>query len=229
MSVCFGNLCMCPSKPFLLSIVTPGYSICLSWHHRPLRILLCEWQCMCFTQFFRSIPGMYVFSCNLRELLRGEFLWSFKVAFTSSSYNHLSVRTEKRSPSGMALSHLRCQARERLRNRKMSLVTIHVLRLTSAVSLHPTCFFPSWSRAHSSLNPLIHLSCIPPPDPSIPLLLWSPPPSPESTSIFSDSNTQSEPQQTSPITLSPIRTPIKSHPKSPSNGLVKNSGEKEQR
>ncbi|XP_018937000.1 growth arrest-specific protein 2-like [Cyprinus carpio] len=72
----------------------------------------------------------------------------------------------------------------------------------------------------SSISP----PCPPPnPSPSPPL---APTPPPESTSIFSDSNTQSEPQQTSPSTPSPIRTPVKSTPPSPSNGLVKTSGKK---
>ncbi len=100
-------------------------------------------------------------------------------------------------------------------------------------SLSPSVFFasplpsPSTPPVFFPLDPepppVSTLSPISPPDlsPSPPL---APTPPPESTSIFS--NTQSEPQQTSPTTPSPIRTPIKSTPQSPSTGLVKTSGKK---
>ncbi|KAI2662633.1 Growth arrest-specific protein 2 [Labeo rohita] len=68
-------------------------------------------------------------------------------------------------------------------------------------------------------------SISPPPDPS-PSPPLAPTPPPESTSIFTDPNTQSEPQQTSPTPPSPIRTPVKSTPPSQSNSLVKTSGKK---
>ncbi|KAK9971686.1 hypothetical protein ABG768_025040 [Culter alburnus] len=60
----------------------------------------------------------------------------------------------------------------------------------------------------------------PPPDP-YPSSLLAPTPPPESTSISSDSNTPSEPQQTSPTPPSPIRTPVKSVPPSPTNSFGK--------
>lgn len=65
----------------------------------------------------------------------------------------------------------------------------------------------------------------PPPDPypSTPL---APTPPPESMSISSDSNTLSEPQQTSPTPPSPIRTPVKSMPPSPTNSFAKTNGKK---
>ncbi len=124
MSVCFGNLYMCPSKPFSFvhcyaqGTVYVWADIIGLWGFG-------VWMTMyVFHQFFRSIPGTCAcVSCNLRELLRGEFLWSFKVVYITSYPITISQsELNKCVPSGMALSHLRwSSSRERLRNRKMSL------------------------------------------------------------------------------------------------------------
>ncbi|XP_067297150.1 growth arrest-specific protein 2 isoform X2 [Pseudorasbora parva] len=78
----------------------------------------------------------------------------------------------------------------------------------------PPVFFPPDPEPPTISTP----SSISPPSPPL-----APTPPPESTSIFSDSNTQSEPQPTSP---SSIRTPVKSMPPSPKNGLAKTNGKK---
>ncbi|XP_026123214.1 growth arrest-specific protein 2 [Carassius auratus] len=102
-------------------------------------------------------------------------------------------------------------------------------------SLSPTMFFASPLPSPSTPPvffppdpeppPVSTPSSISPPNPS-PSPPLAPTPPPECTSIFSDSNTLSEPQQTPPRTPSPIRTPVKSTLPSPSNGLVKTSGKK---
>ncbi|XP_056103926.1 growth arrest-specific protein 2 [Rhinichthys klamathensis goyatoka] len=98
-------------------------------------------------------------------------------------------------------------------------------------SLSPSMFFAS-PLPSPSTPPVFFPPDLEPPAISTPSFISppSPPlastPPPESTSIFSDSNTQSEPQQTLPTTPSPTRTPVKSKPPSPTNGLAKTNGKK---
>ncbi|XP_067256871.1 growth arrest-specific protein 2 [Chanodichthys erythropterus] len=89
----------------------------------------------------------------------------------------------------------------------------------------PPVFFPPDPEPPviSTPSPISPPSPPPDPYPSTPL---APTPPPESTSISSDSNTPSEPQQTSPTPPSPIRTPVKSMPPSPTNSFGKTHAKK---
>ncbi|XP_051757735.1 growth arrest-specific protein 2 [Ctenopharyngodon idella] len=89
----------------------------------------------------------------------------------------------------------------------------------------PPVFFPPDPEPPviSTPSPISPPSPPPDPCPSTPL---APTPPPESTSISSDSNTPSEPQQTSPTPPSPIKTPVKSMPPSPTNSFAKTNGKK---
>ncbi|ROL52769.1 Growth arrest-specific protein 2 [Anabarilius grahami] len=89
----------------------------------------------------------------------------------------------------------------------------------------PPVFFPPDPEPPviSTPSPISPPSPPPDPNPSTPL---APTPPPESTSISSDSNTLSEPQQTSPTPPSPFRTPVKSMPPSLTNSFGKTNGKK---
>lgn len=186
--------------------------------------------CACMTmyvfhQFFRSILGMYAcVSCNLGELLQGEVLWSITVIYyhMSLSYFHLSVRVEEMfslrygiEPPALVKLEREIEKEE---NESLSPSMFFASPLPSPST--PPVFFPPDPEPPVISTPSPISPPSPPPDP-YPSSLLAPTPPPESTSISSDSNTPSEPQQTSPTPPSPIRTPVKSVPPSPTNSFGK--------